>query len=124
MRLLKKEKSCGSVELKTDALSNMVNLILLQLNDVQMKGTYKKFPEKIRWLCIHGFPLKSIPSDLPMDNLVALDLSYSKFESFDIYCSNPKRPQKRQKVTHLSLLLFHVELIKFNTILTYLHVSS
>ncbi|CAI9268977.1 unnamed protein product [Lactuca saligna] len=98
MRLLKKEKSCGSIELKTDALSNMVNLILLQLNDVQMKGTYKKFPEKIRWLCIHGFPLKSIPSDLPMDNLVALDLSYSKFESFDIYCSNPKRPRKRQKL--------------------------
>ncbi|KAM7481984.1 hypothetical protein LguiB_006567 [Lonicera macranthoides] len=38
------------------------------------------FPEGLRWLCWHGFPLKSIPYDLPLGNIVSLDMSYSKLE--------------------------------------------
>ncbi|KAL4561986.1 hypothetical protein LXL04_034172 [Taraxacum kok-saghyz] len=91
-RMLEKEN--GSFELKTDALSNMDNLMLLQLNYVKINGSYDNFPKELRWLCMHGFPLKSLPSDLLMENLVALDMSYSNIESFGIYYSYPQRLYK------------------------------
>ncbi|KAL4561979.1 hypothetical protein LXL04_034165 [Taraxacum kok-saghyz] len=98
MQRVEKKKLCTSFELETDALSNLDCLMLLQLNYVHMNGSYGNFPEDLRWLCMHGFPLKSIPSDLPMENLVALDMSYSNIESFGICYSNPQRLQKRQKL--------------------------
>ncbi|XP_023767466.1 disease resistance protein RUN1 [Lactuca sativa] len=97
MQMLEKEKLHGSLELKTDALSKMDRLMLLQLNYVQITGSYNEFPEELRWLCMHGFPLKSIPPDLPMENLVALDLSYSNIESFGICYNYPKGLPKRLK---------------------------
>ncbi|KAJ9558689.1 hypothetical protein OSB04_013303 [Centaurea solstitialis] len=96
MRMLEKDEL---FELKTDALSKMHNLMLLQLNYVQLTGSYKNFPEELRWLCMHGFPLKSMPSDLPMENLVALDLSYSNLESFGMSYSNRQPPRKKQKIS-------------------------
>ncbi|KAL7616981.1 hypothetical protein Lser_V15G03500 [Lactuca serriola] len=87
MRMIEKERFGVSYELKTNALSNMDNLMLLQLNYVHMNGSYANFPEELRGLCMHGFHLKSIPLDLPMQNLVALDMSYSNIESF-IGCYN------------------------------------
>ncbi|CAI9269319.1 unnamed protein product [Lactuca saligna] len=97
MRMLEKEKLGTSFELKTDALSNMYSLMLLQLNYVHLYGTYENFPEELRGLCMHGFHLKSIPSELPIENLVALDMSYSNIESFVSY-SNPQQLEKRQKL--------------------------
>ncbi|KAJ0957476.1 putative leucine-rich repeat domain superfamily [Helianthus annuus] len=67
-------------DFETLALSEMRNLRLLQLNYVQLSGSYKNFPQGIRWLCMHGFPLSYIPSDLQMDNMIALDLSNSKLQ--------------------------------------------
>ncbi|CAI9269624.1 unnamed protein product [Lactuca saligna] len=52
MRMLEKEKLHGSLELKTDALSKMDSLMLLQLNYVQITGSYKNFPKELRWLSI------------------------------------------------------------------------
>ncbi|KAL7615834.1 hypothetical protein Lser_V15G03496 [Lactuca serriola] len=98
MRMLEKEKLGISYELKTDALSNMDNLMLLQLNYVHMNGSFANFPEELRGLCMHGFHLKSIPLDLPMMNLVALDMSYSNIESFVGCYNNPQRLEKRQKL--------------------------
>ncbi|CAI9269416.1 unnamed protein product [Lactuca saligna] len=98
MRMLEKEKLSGSFELNTDALSKMDNLMLLQLNYVHMNGSYEKFPDELKGLFMHGFCLKSIPSDLPMENLVALDMSYSNIESFVGSYSNPQRLQKRKKL--------------------------
>ncbi|KAL4561638.1 hypothetical protein LXL04_033808 [Taraxacum kok-saghyz] len=103
MRMLEKEKLGASFELKTDALINMDCLMLLQLNYVQMNGSYANLSKELRGLCMHGFHLKAIPSDLPMENLVALDLSYSNIESFVNYYSDPQRPQKRQKLDEVSL---------------------
>ncbi|KAI3510930.1 hypothetical protein L1887_18071 [Cichorium endivia] len=97
MRVLEREKLHGSLELKTDALSKMDMLMLLQLNYVQITDSYKDFPKELRWLCMHGFRLKSIPSDLPMENLVALDMSYSNIESFGISYSYPQRVHKMPK---------------------------
>ncbi|KAL4581137.1 hypothetical protein LXL04_017346 [Taraxacum kok-saghyz] len=97
MRMIEGEKLGASFELKTDALSNMDSLMLLQLNYVHMDGSYDKFPEELRCLCMHGFHLKFIPSDLPMKNLVALDLSHSNIESFVSCYRNTQRLAKRQK---------------------------
>ncbi|XP_023751061.1 disease resistance protein RPV1 isoform X1 [Lactuca sativa] len=97
MRMLEKETLRASFVLKTDALSNMDNLRLLQLNYLNISGSYENFPEELRWLCMHGFPLNSLPLDYPMENLVVLDMSYSNIESFGIYDSNPQRAEKRQK---------------------------
>ncbi|PWA94604.1 toll/interleukin-1 receptor (TIR) domain-containing protein [Artemisia annua] len=65
------------IELSTNALNRMENLILLQLNHVKLNGPFKNFPKGLRGLCMHGFQSEYIPSDLPMDHLVALDMSFS-----------------------------------------------
>ncbi|KAJ9558662.1 hypothetical protein OSB04_013276 [Centaurea solstitialis] len=96
MRMLEKDKL---YELETDALSKMHNLKLLQLNHVQLKGSYKNFPEELRWLCMQGFRLDYIPPCLQLENLVDLDMSYSKLVSFDMSIGDPKRSRKRQKLT-------------------------
>ncbi|GKB94638.1 Toll/interleukin-1 receptor domain-containing protein, partial [Tanacetum coccineum] len=70
-------KKCG---FETLAIREMRNLRLLQLNYVELNGSYNFFPEGLRWLCMHGFPLSYIPSDLPMQNMVALDMSNSKLQ--------------------------------------------
>ncbi|XP_023746924.1 disease resistance protein RUN1 isoform X2 [Lactuca sativa] len=103
MRMLEKEMLGASYKLKTDALSKMDNLMLLQLNYVHMNGSYENFPPELRGLCMHGFHLKSIPSELPMENLVALDMSYSNIESFIGCYSNPQRLEKRKKLDGLCL---------------------
>ncbi|GJR54687.1 disease resistance protein RML1B-like protein [Tanacetum coccineum] len=46
---------------------------------------------------MHGFPLECIPSDLRMENLVALDMSYSNIKSFDLHDSSLQPLAKRQK---------------------------
>ncbi|KAJ9560429.1 hypothetical protein OSB04_005589 [Centaurea solstitialis] len=98
MKMIEKEEIRESFELKIDALSKMVNLMLLQLNHVKFNGSCKNFPKKIRWLCMHWFPSKSLPSDLPMENIVALDMSYSKLKSFGMSFGYPQ-PGKRQKLS-------------------------
>ncbi|KAI8556489.1 hypothetical protein RHMOL_Rhmol05G0256900 [Rhododendron molle] len=70
------EKS-NLVALEADAFAKMCKLKLLQLNCIHISGPYKKFPRELRWLCWHGFPLKSIPGDFPLESLVALDMQYS-----------------------------------------------
>ncbi|GKA01452.1 disease resistance protein RML1B-like protein [Tanacetum coccineum] len=97
MRMLKNQTLRGSLELQTDTLSNLDNLKLLQLNYVHINGSYENFPEELRWLCMHGFPFECIPSDLRMENLVALDISYSNIKSFDMPDSILQPPAKRQK---------------------------
>ncbi|CAI9299007.1 unnamed protein product [Lactuca saligna] len=75
--LMLSSSHCKKVELRADALRKMDKLKLLQLNYVKLNGSYKNFPKGLRWLCMHGFHLKFIPSDLPTENLVAIDMSYS-----------------------------------------------
>ncbi|KAL8262634.1 hypothetical protein R6Q59_023983 [Mikania micrantha] len=97
MKMVDKRRLHGSFELKTESFSAMDNLMLLQLNYVQLNGCFDNFPEELRWLCMHGSPFKSIPFDLPMENVVVLDMSYSNIEYFDMLYSNPQPPTKRQK---------------------------
>ncbi|KAM7514917.1 hypothetical protein LguiA_004500 [Lonicera macranthoides] len=73
-------RSPNKVELTTEGFARMGNLKFLQLNYVRLKGSYENFPQNLRWLCWHGFLLKSLPMDLPMGDLVSLDLSYSNLK--------------------------------------------
>ncbi|KAJ0623445.1 putative polyadenylate-binding protein/Hyperplastic disc protein [Helianthus annuus] len=98
MGMLDKTKLRGSFELKTESFSQMNNLMLLQLNNVQLNECFHNFPEELRWLCMHGFPLKAMHLNKPMENLVALDMSYSNIESFDMSYSDPQPPAKKQKL--------------------------
>ncbi|XP_071733601.1 disease resistance protein ADR2-like [Rutidosis leptorrhynchoides] len=77
------QKTWKSSELNTDALKKMDNLKLLQLNSVQLHGSYENFSEDLKWLCWFRFHLRTIPSDLYMGNLVAIDMSYSNLEVFE-----------------------------------------
>ncbi|KAM7470220.1 hypothetical protein LguiA_008403 [Lonicera macranthoides] len=71
--------TCG-FELSIDAFQKMENLRLLKLNHVHLSGSYESFPKNLRWLCWHGFPLKSVPIDLSLEKLIVLDMSYSKLK--------------------------------------------
>ncbi|PWA92528.1 toll/interleukin-1 receptor (TIR) domain-containing protein [Artemisia annua] len=104
MRMLEKEKLRGSSELKTASFSNMDCLMILHLDYVQINGPYENFPEELIWLRMCGFPLKSIPSELPMENLVALDMSYGNIESFDVSCSNPQPLEDDRLLGSLKIL--------------------
>ncbi|CAL5378196.1 unnamed protein product [Camellia sinensis] len=70
-------ESNEEVGLNTDAFFFMRKLRILQLCSVQLIGCYEKFPKKLRWLRWHGFPLKFIPNDFPLESLVVLDMRNS-----------------------------------------------
>ncbi|PWA51937.1 toll/interleukin-1 receptor (TIR) domain-containing protein [Artemisia annua] len=80
-RLLEFSSSrCRNIELSTNALNKMEKLKLLQLNHIKLNGSFKKFPKGLRGLCMHGFQSEYIPSGLPMEHLVALDMSFSNLK--------------------------------------------
>ncbi|KAL8252516.1 hypothetical protein R6Q59_036209 [Mikania micrantha] len=84
MKMLSKEDvAFKTSNLRTDALNKMDRLKYLQLNFVELNGSYENFSEDLRWLCWLGYHLRTIPPDLYMRNLVAIDMSYSKLEVFD-----------------------------------------
>ncbi|CAH1443639.1 unnamed protein product [Lactuca virosa] len=84
MKILEEQNfAFKSSNLKTDALQKMDRLKLLQLNFVQLTGSYDNLSDELRWLCWLGSDLRTIPSDLFMGNLVAIDMSYSKLEVFE-----------------------------------------
>ncbi|KAM7469341.1 hypothetical protein LguiA_007524 [Lonicera macranthoides] len=66
--------------MRTDAFEKMEKLRLLKLNYTQVDGRYDNFPKSLIWLCWHGFPLKHMPVELSLENLIALDLHHSKLE--------------------------------------------
>ncbi|CAL2236091.1 unnamed protein product [Prunus armeniaca] len=65
------------VSFSTKAFANMQRLRLLQLNYVQLTGSYEYLTKELRWLCWHGLPLKFIPNSFHQQKLVAIDLRYS-----------------------------------------------
>ncbi|KAJ9550891.1 hypothetical protein OSB04_014936 [Centaurea solstitialis] len=84
MKMLREEQWAFKLsDLRTDALTDMDKLKLLQLNFVELTGSHENFSEDLRWLCWFGFHLRTIPSGLHMGNMVAIDMSYSNLEVFD-----------------------------------------
>ncbi|KAI8021305.1 TMV resistance protein N [Camellia lanceoleosa] len=70
----------NQIPLEVEAFASMHKLKLLQLKYIQISGSFKNFPKGLRWLCWHGFPFKSIPHDFPLENLIVLDMSYSRLQ--------------------------------------------
>ncbi|XP_011032762.1 PREDICTED: TMV resistance protein N-like isoform X5 [Populus euphratica] len=66
----------------TEAFKKMKKLRLLQLNCICLEGSYEYISTKLRWLCWLEFPLKSIPPDLYLETLIALDMRYSSLHQF------------------------------------------
>lgn len=67
-------------DLVTDAFIKMRKLKFLLLSNIQLCGCYKKFPKNLRWLSWHYLRSESLPSDIPLESLVALDLRYSSLK--------------------------------------------
>ena len=66
------------VIVSTEAFAKMINLRLLKINSVRFTtGCYEKFSKELRWLCWHKCPLKVLPPNLNLDNLVVLDMRFS-----------------------------------------------
>ncbi|XP_052171008.1 disease resistance protein RUN1-like isoform X2 [Diospyros lotus] len=59
------------------AFPKMNRLRVLHLNHVHLSAGYEHLSRRLVWLRWHGFNLKFVPSQLYMENLIALDLSYS-----------------------------------------------
>ncbi|KAJ8572683.1 hypothetical protein K7X08_009194 [Anisodus acutangulus] len=67
----------NEAEISTKAFSKMQELRFLELENVQLSGTYVGFPKKLRWMFWYGFQLISFPSGFPHENLVVLEMSNS-----------------------------------------------
>ncbi|KAM7481976.1 hypothetical protein LguiB_006559 [Lonicera macranthoides] len=70
----------SDVSFSYDDFSRMDKLRILKLNYTNVSGRGENLPKGLKWLCWHGFCLKSLPSDLPLGNLASLDMSYSNLE--------------------------------------------
>ncbi|XP_059430129.1 disease resistance protein RPV1-like isoform X2 [Corylus avellana] len=67
-------------QLKTEAFRKMKILRLLQINDVDLMGSYEHLSKELKWLCWHKCPLKSLPQDFHLKYLVILDMQHSNLE--------------------------------------------
>jgi Leucine-rich repeat (LRR) protein len=72
--------SQNNLYLRTEALASMTKLKILGLNYVKLIGNYGHFPKGVVWLCLHGFPLDYLPRELALENVVSLDLRYSRLK--------------------------------------------
>ncbi|KAK9944052.1 hypothetical protein M0R45_009637 [Rubus argutus] len=70
-------RNSNKVVLETNSFTRMPKLRFLHLSHVQLSGCYQEFPKRLRWLCWIKFPLASLPTDFPLESLVALEMCYS-----------------------------------------------
>ncbi|CAN1176202.1 Disease resistance protein RUN1 [Linum perenne] len=76
------------MELSSEAILKMYNLRILkffnrdggEISKVKLPKGLDDFPDELRFLCWHGFPLKTLPSEFHPINLIELDMSYSRLE--------------------------------------------
>ncbi|KAK1381231.1 hypothetical protein POM88_027975 [Heracleum sosnowskyi] len=80
---LEMNTSAYQAELRTKAFSMMHKLRLLKLNNVRRRGGYKDFPKNLKWLRWHNCPLRSLPKDFPLSNLVAIDMQSRKLKKLE-----------------------------------------
>lgn len=71
-----------NLQVDSGAFVNMQRLRVLQLNYARLRGNFQCLSKRLRYLEWYGFPLKSIPPDLQMENLVAIFMPYSKLIEF------------------------------------------
>ncbi|KAG5223825.1 TMV resistance protein [Salix suchowensis] len=62
----------------TKSFTKMRRLQLLQITGAHLAGSYSLLPRELIWLCWPECPLKSLPSDFHLSDLVILDMQKSK----------------------------------------------
>ena len=67
----------NGIKVNAKAFQKMNRLRLLHLSHIHLNGGYEHISRKLVWLRWHGFNLNFLPSQLYVENLVALDLSHS-----------------------------------------------
>jgi hypothetical protein len=75
----------------TKPFTKMRRLKLFQIKGAHLVGSYSLLPKELIWLCWFRCPLKSLPSDFHLNDLVILDMQYS----------NVRRLWKGTKVKHM-----------------------
>ncbi|XP_040946519.1 disease resistance protein RPV1-like isoform X2 [Gossypium hirsutum] len=70
----------NDVDMETQAFAKIKRLKLLKLDYVRLKGDFKDFPKRLRWLRWHGFWMQSFPVDFDINELVVLDMRNSKLK--------------------------------------------
>lgn len=75
-----KSERTGRASFSTNAFSEMKKLRLLQLDRVDLTGDYEYLSKQLRWVYWQGFTFKCIPHDFYQENLVVLELKYSKIK--------------------------------------------
>ncbi|XP_031271618.1 TMV resistance protein N-like isoform X1 [Pistacia vera] len=70
----------GELHLSAKAFSKLINLRLLKVSNVQLPEGLKYLSNELRLLEWHGYPLKSLPSNLQMDRIVELKMRSSSIE--------------------------------------------
>ncbi|KAA8527896.1 hypothetical protein F0562_035235 [Nyssa sinensis] len=70
----------NEVHLNTKAFSRMHKLRLLQIKCVHLTGSYEYLSKELRWLYWHYCPLRYLPSNFHLENLVVLDMQHSNME--------------------------------------------
>ncbi|XP_040992700.1 disease resistance protein RPV1-like [Juglans microcarpa x Juglans regia] len=71
------------ISLESEAFANMKNLRLLQIKGVKnlkLEGCAEHLSKELRWICWHSCPLRFLPPRLHLENLVVLDMQYSKIK--------------------------------------------
>jgi hypothetical protein len=66
--------------LSTGSFAKMKRLTLLQINGAHLTGSFKLLSKELMWICWHECPLKYLPSDFTLENLVVLDIQYSNLK--------------------------------------------
>ncbi|XP_062171135.1 disease resistance protein RUN1-like [Alnus glutinosa] len=66
--------------IETTTFTNMKNLRLLQINAVQLTGSYEHLSKELRWLFWHKCPLEFLPQNFHLENLVILDMQYTNLK--------------------------------------------
>ncbi|KAA8527897.1 hypothetical protein F0562_035234 [Nyssa sinensis] len=67
----------NEVHLNTKAFARMHKLRLLQIKCVHLTGSYEFLSKELRWLYWHNCPLRYLPSNFHLENLVVLDMQHS-----------------------------------------------
>ncbi|KAI5318454.1 hypothetical protein L3X38_038162 [Prunus dulcis] len=87
------------VHLKKDPFSNMDNLRLLKIYNVEFSGCLEYLSDELSFLEWHKYPLKSLPSSFEPDKLVELNLSESEIEQL---WEEMERPLEKLLILNLS----------------------
>jgi hypothetical protein len=63
--------------LSTGSFAKIKNLKLLQINGVDLTGSFKQLSKMLTWICWLECPLVFLPSDFTLDHVVFIDMKYS-----------------------------------------------